>query len=85
MREVTKAEFRDIYFRLGGGRGGWSAEYWERSFERDLRPGMRFLVEEPEAPHHDAMWIVSDYGAGEYRLFFRPEEESDRMMEFPEP
>jgi len=84
MREVTKAEFKDIYFRLGRGRGGWDAAYWERAFERDAPAGMRFLVEEPAAPHHDAMWIVCDHGAREYRLFFRPEEESDDMMEFPD-
>ena len=83
MREVTKSEFEQIYFALGGGRDGWDAAYWQRFFEDDPRPGMRFMVEDPATPSHIAMWIVSDYAVNEYRLFFRTDEDSDAMLEFP--
>ena len=83
MREVAKSEFKQIYFELGGGRDGWDAAHWKRSFEDDPRPGMRFMVEEPATARHTAMWIVSDYDANEYRLFFRTEEDSDDMLVFP--
>jgi len=83
MREVTKSEFKQIYFKLGGGRDGWDARHWKRVFEDDPRPGMRFMVEKPATARDTTMWIVSDYGANEYRLFFRTEEHSDAMLEFP--
>jgi hypothetical protein len=83
MREVTKSEFKQIYFELGGGRGGWDAAHWKRAFEDDPRPGMRFMVEAPATARDTTMWIMSDYAAKEYRLFFRTEEDSDNMLEFP--
>lgn len=34
FKEVTKEKFKEIYFRLGGGkRSGWTAEYWQEFFE----------------------------------------------------
>ena len=45
MRRVTKAEFKEIYFRLGGGDAtGWGAAYWDKFFEKDER----FVTEESE-------------------------------------
>ena len=83
MREVTKDDFKHIYFQLGGGRDGWNAEHWKRVFEDDPRPGMRFMVEEPATARHTQMWIINDYAANEHRLFFRTDEESDDMLTFP--
>jgi len=34
MREVTKEQFKEIYFKLGGGLG-WTLEYWNKFFEDD--------------------------------------------------
>ena len=82
MREVTKSEFKQIYFELGGGRDGWDAAYWKRHFEDDPRPAMRFMVEEPATARDTTMWIVSD--DNEHRLFFRTEEHSDDMLVFPD-
>ena len=45
---------------------------------------MKFMVEDPVAPAQIAMWIVSDFAANEYRLFFRTDDESDTMLEFPD-
>lgn len=84
MREVAKSEFKRIYFELGRGRGGWDAAKWQRTFEDEARPGMRFLAEEPESPRDTEMWIISDFAASEYRLFFRSSEDSDSMLEFPD-
>jgi hypothetical protein len=83
MKEVTKNGFKKIYFELGGGRDGWDAAYWKRTFEDNPRPGMRFMVEEPARARDTTMWIVSDFAANEYRLFFRSAEESDGMLVFP--
>ena len=83
MREVTKSEFKRIYFKLGRSRDGWDAAHWKRTFEDNPRPGMRFMVEDPATSRDTTMWIVSDFGGNEYRLFFRTEEHSDDMLQFP--
>lgn len=78
FKEVTKEKFKEIYFRLGGGkRSGWTADYWEKFFENDAKPGWKFMVEEPKSAKHVRMFIVTDTKAREYRLFFMTEEEED--------
>jgi hypothetical protein len=85
MRETTKEEFKEIYFRLGGGEAtGWSLDYWNTFFERNERPGMRYLVEEPETPDHTRMMIVTDYVTNEYRLWFWTEEGEESFFDFPD-
>jgi hypothetical protein len=75
FKEVTKEEFKNIYFRLGGGdRSGWTADYWQKFFEDAAHPGWTYMVEEPRDPEHHCMWIVTDRENRQYRLFFRTEE-----------
>ena len=84
MREVTKEEFKTVYFRLGGGTAtGWSDDYWNRFFGDDRRTDMKYLVQEPDTPAHTRMMIVTDFGAKEYRLFFLTEEAEERFFDFP--
>jgi hypothetical protein len=81
LREVTRQEFKEMYFRLGGGEAaGWGLEYWNRFFEPGLRPGMKYLVEEPETRAHTRMMIVTDHGRNEHRLFFLREEAEERFF-----
>lgn len=85
MRQVTKEQFREVYFRLGGGTStGWGPDYWDTFFERPDRPGMTYMLEEPATPEHTRMMIVTDFGAHEYRLFFMTEESEEALFEFPE-
>jgi hypothetical protein len=85
MKEVTKKQFKEIYFRLGGGAAsGWSPEYWNKFFEDEKRPGMKYLLEEPETPQHTRMMIVTDYDRYEYRLFFLTEESEESLFDFPD-
>ncbi len=82
MKEVTKEEFKELYFKLGGGTAtGWDLNHWNRFFERT---DMKYLAEEPKTPEHTRMMIVTDYGAKEYRLFFLTEEAEEAFFEFPE-
>jgi len=84
FKEVTKKEFKKIYFRLGGGPySGWTADYWERHFEDEERPGWRFLVEAPRSSEHDSMWIVTDPEKKEYRLFFLTDESTENFFDHP--
>jgi hypothetical protein len=85
FREVTKEKFKEIYFRLGGGKSsGWTAEYWQKFFEDKAKPGWRFMVEEPKSPEHDCMWIVTDNEAREYRVWFMTEQDSEDCCAFPD-
>lgn len=78
FKEVTKEKFKEIYFRLGGGkRSGWTAEYWQEFFENKAKPGWKYMVEEPRSAKHVRMNIVTDNKAKEYRMFFMTEEDED--------
>lgn len=85
MKEVTKEEFKEIYFRLGDGAAtGWDLEYWNKFFEDEKRPGMKYLLKEPETPEHTRMMIVTDYSRNEYRLFFFTEENEESFFDYPD-
>ena len=85
MREVTKEEFKKLYFELGGGAAtGWDLNYWNRFFPDNEGSDMKYFVEEPGTPEHTRMTIVTDGSAKEHRLFFLTEEAEDRFFEFPE-
>jgi hypothetical protein len=79
FKEVSKEKFKEIYFRLGGGKkaSGWTADYWQKFFENDAKPGWKFMVEEPRSVKHVRMFIVTDNKAKEYRLFFMTEEDEE--------
>jgi hypothetical protein len=82
MREVTKAEFKEMYFRLGGGpASGWTQDYWDHNIEPRATPDMKFVVEDPPTPEHNRMFIVTD--AREHRLFFMTEESEESFFEMP--
>jgi hypothetical protein len=84
FREVTREQFREIYFRLGGGpQSGWTAAYWEALFDEAVRPGWRFMIQEPRAPGDNQMWIVADNDGREYRLFFLSEESTESFFDLP--
>jgi hypothetical protein len=84
FKEVAKEEFKRIYFRRGGGEdSGWTAEYWQEFFEDEVKPGWRFMVQEPQSRKHDRMWIVTDHAAKEYRLFFMSEQSTEDFFDHP--
>ena len=84
FKEVTKEKFKDIYFRLGGGEySGWTADYWRKSFEDEVKPGWKFMVEEPRSPSHESMWIVADNESKEYRLFFMTDQSTEDFFDHP--
>lgn len=50
MKEVTKEQFKEIYFKLGGGVAtGWGPEYWNKFFEDEKRSGMKYLLKNEPA------------------------------------
>lgn len=84
FKEVTKEKFKEVYFRLGGGNSsGWTADYWRKSFEEEVKPGWRFMVEDPVSPAHGRMWIVTDHATKEYRLFFMTDPSAEDFFDHP--
>lgn len=80
MREVTKAEFREAYFRYGRGEGGWTQDYWIRCFEQSPDLGMKYRVEDPASPDQTRLMVVTDHAAGEHRLFLLTEDAEERLF-----
>lgn len=84
FRQVTKDLFKEMYFRLGGGKStGWTADYWRKVVEPYTGLGWRFMVEEPRSAEHNRMFIVMDPKAMEHRMFFITEQSEDHFMEWP--
>jgi hypothetical protein len=80
MKEVSKGQFKEMYFKFGRAADGWSQSYWDKFFEREDHMAMKYSIEAPESPAHRRMMIVSDFGAREYRLFFLTEEAEERFF-----
>lgn len=81
MREVSKDEFREVYFRYARDGDGWTKAYWQQFYERDRDPPMRYKVELPNTPDENRMMIVDDFGSREHRLFFMSENAEERLFE----
>jgi hypothetical protein len=81
MTEVSKEQFRAMYFKYGRAVDGWGQAYWDEFFEEEKPMPMKYLVQEPESPGHCRMMIVSDYGRREYRMFFLTEEAEERLFD----
>ena len=81
MRDVTKDEFREAFFRYGRGRDGWTQAYWIRFHEQAPDQGMKYRVEDPTSPDQTRMMIVTDHAAGEHRLFLMTPEAETRLFE----
>ena len=83
MQEVSKDEFKTIYFQYGKGKDGWTQDYWDQFYESPRREGMTYKVALPKHAEESRMWIVTDYASNEYRLFFMTEESEERFFDFP--
>ena len=84
FKEVTLEEFKEVYFRLGGGASsGWTADYWREFIEPYTGLGWRFMAEEPRSAEHNRMWVVTDHKAKEHRLFFTTEQSEEDFLEWP--
>ena len=83
MKEVTKEEFKKIYFKYGKSEDGWNKEYWNEFYQSPKREGMKYMVELPESISESRMMIVDDYGCNEYRLFFFTIEQEEAFFDNP--
>jgi len=83
MNEVTKVEFKEIYFKYGLADDGWGNEYWDKFYENPKTQNMKYMVKLPANNLKNRMMIVNDYSANEYRLFFVSIDQEEAIFDNP--
>ena len=81
MKEITKQEFKKLFYKYATPESGWSRSAWRKSFGRDLGYEMKYKFEEPPSPAHDRLYIVTDSGAREHRMFFMTDEADEAFYD----
>lgn len=76
---VTKEVFKKLYFKHADANSGWTAEYWNKFFERE--EGKRYFFSKPHIPSATRMFIVTD--AVERRMVFLSEDAEETLFDFP--
>lgn len=77
--EVTKREFKDLYFKYATPNSGWTEDYWKQFYENE--EGKRYFFASPETPESIRMFIMS--GGGEHRMIFLTEDAEESFFDFP--
>lgn len=77
--EITKEEFKNLYFRYGIPGSGWTLEYWNIFYEKET--GKRYYFDEPRSPESTQMYI--DSGDNGHRIFLLSEESSESFHDYP--
>lgn len=78
-REISKDEFKKIYFKYGTESNGWSKSYWEQFFENKA-------VEKYEVTgdsEDDTLSMMISTGQDECRIILMDEDAIDRFFEIP--
>lgn len=68
--EISKAEFKSMYFKYAVPNSGWTVDYWNQSFEYEVLA--KYYFEKPDSPLANRMMISS--GSGSHRMFFLTED-----------
>jgi len=79
-REVTKEEFKRLYFQYATPDSGWDESYWNHFFESEN--GKRYFFTPPASQEENRVFIVS--GGSDYHMFFMTEESEESFFSFPE-
>jgi hypothetical protein len=74
--QVSKDEFKKLYFNYAQPNSGWTEDYWNQFFE--LEKDKSYFFEEPESPATDRMMIVS--GDNGHRMIFLTENSEEAFF-----
>ena len=77
--EITKAKFKELYFKYASPHSGWTEDYWNRFYEKE--ESKRYFLSKPETPESSRIFIVS--GDGMHRMSFLTEEGEESFFDFP--
>jgi hypothetical protein len=84
MKEVTKREFKRIYFKYGKSEDGWTRSYWKKFYGKATSSDLKCKVELPRDEDASRMMIVDDHSRNEVRLFFVSVEQEGRFFDHRE-
>lgn len=74
--QVSKIEFKKLYFDYAQPNSGWTEDYWNQFFEPERDKS--YFFEEPESPVTDRMMIVS--GDNRHRMIFLTENSEEAFF-----
>ncbi len=77
-KEITKAEFRLLYFQNATLNSGWTQEYWNMFFEN--KEEQYFLLSDKK--EDSRMFIRSENG--KHTIFFMSEDAEESFFNFPQ-
>jgi len=78
-KEITKEEFKDLYFKYAKPDSGWTEDYWNHFYEKE--EGKRYFFTKPATQESTSMFISS--GGNERRIYFLTEEATESFFDFP--
>ncbi len=78
-KEVSKAKFKDLYFKYATPNSGWTQEYWNQFYEEE--EGKRYFFTSPETPESTRMFVVS--GEDCHRMILLTEDAEESFFDFP--
>ena len=78
-REVTKQEFKELFFQHGVSRAfsGWTEDYWKQFYEHE--DNARYFYTAPSSPDQVMMFI--DSGQGSHRIYLLSEDAAESFFE----
>lgn len=74
--QVSKDEFKKLYFNYAQPNSGWTEDYWNQFFE--LEQDKSYFFEKPESPATDRMMVVS--GDNKHRMIFLSENSEEAFF-----
>lgn len=77
--EITKAQFKDFYFKYATPHSGWTEAYWNQFYEQE--EGKRYFFSPPATPQSTSMFIVSE--GVKHRMIFLTEDAEESFFDFP--
>ena len=78
-QEITKEEFKKLYFRYSTPDSGWTQAYWDSNFEQET--GKKYFFAKPSSPKSDRMFIMTD--AVHRHIVFMTEESEESLFDNP--
>ena len=75
--EVNKQQFKGYYFQYATVDSGWTADYWDKFFEKE--EGKHYFFRAPEGPEFNRMFITSDSKSN--RMYFLNEAAEEALFE----
>jgi hypothetical protein len=77
--EVSKEEFKRLYFKHALPASGWTESYWNSFFEKEA--GKKYFFSPPEASTNTQLFIVSDNNSR--RMVFLTEDATESLFDHP--